>query len=74
MFQEKGKKKMINWTRIITTVGEDTLALFAKGKVSGRELTENVAYTKAAGEVRNLLRERGISEARQLARKALSRR
>lgn len=68
------KRKMINWNTIVKTVGRDTLVEFVDGRVSGRELTESVAYTKAAGEVRSLLRERGVDEARQLARKALSRR
>lgn len=65
---------MINWNEIISYAGRNTVERFAKGDISGRKLYDEVVYTTAGGEVRRLLRNRGVTEARQLARKALSRR
>lgn len=66
-----------NWSAMVRDLGRTTLANFANGSLSGRGLYDlaldyGSAETRSA--VRNLLRNRGVSEARQLARKAVSRR
>lgn len=61
-----------NWSLIVEEVGLATVADFANGAMSGRELTELVTFSEAAGQVRNLLRSKGVSKARALARKAVS--
>ena len=78
-YKKAGKKmsnqtKTVNWTRIINGVGRSYLESFAKGITSGRTLYDLALSYGGSAEVRNLLRSRGVDEARQLARKALSRR
>ena len=65
---------MVNWEQVLSVTGRETLRYFVSGNLSGRELTSLVSFTPAAGEVRKLLRKRGVSQARQLVRKALARR
>lgn len=67
-------RNCIDWDRIARFVGNDYLAAFAKGEVTGERLTNRAAFTPAAGQVRRLLRERGITEGRRIARKAMKRR
>lgn len=68
--------RSVNWSLLITELGSSVLRDFADGNLSGRELyADAVAFSrKASPEVRNLLRSRGVAEARKLARKALARR
>lgn len=66
--------KPINWSWIFERVGKQNITKFVSGDVSGRRLYELGKLTGSSGEVRTLLRTRGVNEARQLARKALSRR
>ncbi len=80
-FKKAGKKmsnstqsRKFDWSDIVSELGQTTVREFANGVISGRELYDNAIYSPVGGEVRRLLRERGVSEARQLARKALSRR
>lgn len=63
-----------NWTIVLQNVFADELEEFANGTISGRQLYSFVTNTEAGPEIRRLLRERGVNEARRLARKALSRR
>ena len=76
--KKAGKKmsnsKSVNWTKIISGVGRSYLESFAQGNTSGRTLYDLALSYGGSAEVRNLLRSRGVDEARQLARKALSRR
>jgi len=77
--KKAGKKmnsntKTVNWSEIISNLGRDTLRGFANGEISGRGLYESALAWGGSAEVRNLLRSRGVNEARKLARKALSRR
>jgi hypothetical protein len=73
--KKAGKKmKTVNWTKIIGSIGRSFVESFAKGKTSGRALYNIALSYGGSAEVRNLLRSRGVDEARQLARKALSRR
>jgi hypothetical protein len=65
---------MVNWNTILANVDENDVRGFATGVLSGRELTQEASFSDAAGEVRKLLRTYGVSKARQVARKALSRR
>jgi hypothetical protein len=77
IYTKAGKKmngKTVNWTKIISSVGRSFVESFAKGKTSGRALYDLALSYGGSAEVRNLLRSRGVDEARQLARKALSRR
>lgn len=66
--------KTVNWSKIIGGVGRSYLESFARGQTSGRRLYDLALSYGGSAEVRNLLRSRGVDEARQLARKALSRR
>lgn len=63
---------MVNWKRIIDTVGVEPIVDFANGSTY-RDISAQVAFTDAAKDVRNLLRKYGIEKARQLARRALNR-
>lgn len=73
-------KKMIRWNVIINEDGglfDSEVQSFANGELSGREfyqLVREVGDMEARSAVRQLLRNRGVDEARRLARKALSRR
>lgn len=62
-----------NWEEILRVAGQ-TLTQFATGNASGNALQNVVKNTDASGEVRNLLRSRGVTETRRIARKALRRR
>jgi len=65
----------MNWSVLTTNSSQiDLLRMFAEGRVSGRQLYEVYKYTEAGGVVRNLLRDKGVLEARRLARRALNRR
>lgn len=73
----KRKMKTINWSLLVRELGQGTIEDFANGNISGRELYNDALdwhMGDASAEVRNLLRDRGVAEARKLARKALSRR
>lgn len=65
---------MVNWGKIFSQVSIPTVQNFADGNLTYRGLTNEAAFTEAAPEVRKLLRGYGTDKARQLARKALSRR
>lgn len=65
---------MANWTKVLDVAGGNVVKDFANGNASGRQLERAVKFTDAAGEVRQLLRTRGVHGTRELARKALSRR
>jgi len=65
---------VINWTDVISVVGEDNVRQFAAGNLSADSFYCLMNYTEISGRVRSVLRERGASELRKLARKALSRR
>lgn len=65
---------MVNWNTVLSVVGVETLRQFAEGNLTYRGLTNEASFTRAAPEVRKLLRGYGTDKARQLARKALSRR
>lgn len=66
---------MVNWSSIAqSNGGVVSLLQFASGQLSGRQFYELHKNTKTGGEVRNLLRERGVAKARELARKAVKRR
>jgi len=65
----------MNWNALTTNSSQvDLLRMFAEGQVSGRQLYEVYKNTKLGGIVRNLLRDKGVLEARRLARRALNRR
>lgn len=65
--------KTTNWSTICAKMSTETKA-FAKGEISGREFYRYAQINQIGGEVRSLLRERGVDEARVLARKAINRR
>lgn len=65
----------MNWNALTTNSSQvDLLRMFAEGQVSGRQLYDVYKYTETGGIVRNLLRDKGVLEARRLARRALNRR
>lgn len=69
---------MANWNQIISEFGKETVRQFATGNLSGRQFYEEGFWRSTTvdtrGEVRSLLRDNGVTEARALARKALRRR
>lgn len=68
---------MTNWNQIVNDLGESTVQEFARGLLSGESLYETAldyGSQETRSQVRSLLRNRGVQEARQLARKAVSRR
>lgn len=66
---------MLNWNSLLShPVGTSLFREFATGRLSGRELERNVRFTPLAGDVRRLLRKRGVVNARNVTRKALRRR
>jgi hypothetical protein len=76
---DRKERKMVsttgtNWSAIIDSVGRETLEEFANGSMSAKEFYGLVTYSSVGSEVRSLLRDRGATYARRLARKALSRR
>ncbi len=65
------EKSKVNWSVVKNVAGVDSVKKFANGELSGRQLTDLVAFTVAAGEVRKALRQRGVVGARALARKSV---
>jgi uncharacterized protein YjfI (DUF2170 family) len=64
-----------NWNSLLTTKRNiTTVSNFASGEMTGKEFYSSFANTSGGGTVRTLLRERGVTSARTLAQKALSRR
>jgi hypothetical protein len=65
----------VNWNSIIVdTYDMNVLEQFVKGEMSGNEFYKFYVGSEVSPQVRQLLRSRGVVEARQLARKALRRR
>lgn len=64
---------MTQW-KLINDKMADELRDFANAKLSGRRFYRQAQLNGIGGEVRSLLRERGVDEARKLARKAIYRR
>lgn len=64
----------INWELIINNMNHDLIRSFATGNISGDDFYQEARYDGVSPEVRRLLRSRGVTEARSLARKALRRR
>jgi len=62
-----------DWTGLIDA-NLNSVARFANGKMSGREFYNVFRNTELGGEARSLLRNRGVTYARRLARKGLKRR
>jgi hypothetical protein len=62
--------KRVDWSEIDT----NQIRAFASGKISGKEFYRLNVNTKTGGIVRQMLRDRGVDEARELARKVLYRR
>ncbi len=66
--------QVTNWSAIMSELGRGTVRNFASGRLSGwRGLYRKAVYSPVGGEVRSLLRNRGVDDARRLARKALNR-
>ena len=64
-----------DWKSLLTTKRNvATVSNFATGSITGKEFLSSFANTPGGGTVRTLLRERGVTGARILAQKALSRR
>lgn len=65
----------MNWNALTSSPSQvNLLREFAEGRVSGRQLYEVYKNTKLGGIVRNLLRDKGVEDARRLAKRALERR
>ena len=62
-----------DWTGLIEA-NKSSVAKFATGKMSGRDFYNVFRNTDLGGEARSLLRNRGVTYARRLARKGLKRR
>jgi hypothetical protein len=66
---------MTNWTSLLSVKHDKKLLMaFANGQVSGESYYDSYKHTDKGGQVRSLLRQNGVSNARKLARKALRRR
>ncbi len=64
-----------DWSSLLNTKRNVmVVSSFAKGTISGRQFYSKFANTENGGTARTLLREHGVTQARSLARKALSRR
>ena len=64
-----------DWSSLLNTKRNvSVVSSFAKGNISGRQFYSMFANTTNGGAARTLLREHGVTQARSLARKALSRR
>lgn len=63
----------VDWPLLLDTRKSVTNVIksWATGQTSTREVTDSLAFSEFSGEFRNLVRERGTTEARRLARKAL---
>lgn len=66
--------QQINWTDIFNSMGDDLIKSFAVGEMSGEIFYQESRIDGVSPEVRKLIRNRGVVEARRLARKALRRR
>ena len=64
-----------DWSSLLNTKRNvSVVSNFAQGNISGRQVYSKFANTENGGTARTLLREHGVTQARSLARKALSRR
>ena len=64
-----------DWSSLLNTKRNvSVVSNFAQGNISGRQFYSKFANTENSGTARTLLREHGVTQARSLARKALSRR
>jgi len=64
-----------DWNSILSTKRNvAAVSNFAEGSTTGKEFLSSFANTSGSGTVRTLLRERGVTGARVLAKRALSRR
>ena len=64
-----------DWNLILNTKRNvAAVSNFAEGSTTGKELLSSFANTPSSGPVRTLLKERGVTGARALAKRALSRR
>lgn len=66
----------VNWNNILDGMDNKDVCKFATGSLSGRDFYETAIckFNGVSADVRNLLRTRGVQEARVLAKKALKRR
>jgi hypothetical protein len=65
----------MNWNDLTANTSQvNLLRQFIKGDVSGRQLYDVYKNTAYGGIVRGLLREKGVEDARRLAKRALERR
>lgn len=76
---KKGKnmssnERAVDWNKVFRVVGNSDVVDFATGRASGRRFYDSAVNTTVGGEVRSLLRSRGVEGARVLARKACRRR
>jgi hypothetical protein len=71
---KKEEKNMVKWTDVMQEVGSAVVQDFADKAFSKDTFLQYVSGTSQYTAVRKLVRERGVSEARTLARKALRRR
>ena len=64
-----------DWSTLLKTKRNvSVVSNFAEGNISGRQFYSKFANTTSGGAARTLLREYGVTQARSLARKALTRR
>lgn len=66
-------KESVNWSFLLdsnATVANE-FRLWSTEEMSTRELSTKLSHSQYAGEFRKLVRNRGTTEARKLARKAL---
>jgi hypothetical protein len=64
-----------DWNSLLNTKRNiNAVSNFANGSTTGKEFLSSFANTSGGGTARTLLRERGVTGARVLAKKALSRR
>lgn len=61
-------RNSVNWDKLLV---DPVMVSWSTGNTSSREVTERFKDSMRAGEFRNLVRSRGTTEARRLARKAL---
>lgn len=65
---------MTNWTKIINEVGVSNFKSFIAEDLSRDQFYDLCKGTEISGQVRGLLRGRGVKGTRQLAKQALARR
>jgi hypothetical protein len=69
------KSQKVNWSEIFTDRHTEAwYKKFSSGDESARSLEMAFRFSEAAGPFRKLIRSKGVSNARTLVRKALSRR